>query len=168
MTLFASDRRSVIQNTEIVEFLVNEFVWNNPNCENQISDYVSLFIIFALNQNYDILSILMTSHVLFKCYDVWLDWELIYFHCGYTNFRAIKRNIMVFYYIILVMTHTKYFLKLLSLIIWIVSIWRWCTYQKVRNKIYMASKKQIDHRLKCRERERSKLNHITQEEKLQK
>ena len=77
-----------------------------------------------------------------------------------------KRNIMVFYYIILVMTHTKYFLKLLSLIIWIVSIWRWCTYQKARNKIYMASKKQIDHRLKCRER--SNLNHITEIEKLQK
>ena len=92
MTLFATDRRSIIQNTEIVEFLVNEFVWNNPNCENQISDYVSLFIIFALNQNYDILSILMTSHFLFKCYDVWLDWELIYFHCGYTNFRAVQKK----------------------------------------------------------------------------
>ena len=64
------------------------------------------------------------------------------------------------------MTNTKYCSRLLSLIIMIVSIWRWCTYQKARNKIYMASKNQINHRLKCRAR--SKLNHITQIEKLQK
>ena len=75
-------------------------------------------------------------------------------------------NRLVFHYIILVMTHTKYFFRLLSLVIMIVSIWRWCTYQKARNKIYMASKNQINYRLKCRER--SKLNHITQKEKLQK
>ena len=156
MTLFASDRRSVIQDTKIVEFLVNEFVWNNPNCENQISDSVFLLIIFASSQNYDIIPILMTSHFRLKCYDVWLNWELINLYCEYTNFRAI----------ISVMTHTKYFFRLLSLVIMIVSIWRWCTYQKARNKIYMASKNQINYRLKCRER--SKLNHITQKEKLQK
>ena len=76
------------------------------------------------------------------------------------------QTFVLFYYIILVMTHTKYFFRLLSLVIMIVSIWRWCTYQKARNKIYMASKNQINHRLKCRAR--SKLNHITQKEKLQK